>query len=322
MMYIRTFELRDLPVLHRYRRRGLFLDTALLLTRGPFLVPTGALFSTTGLNTSVFTCLCNQAKADGMPLFAQVTHAGGSTYARISFLAPEDAISSADLTSVFDHMAPEVGERGAFHILAEVDEHSPALDALRQAGFAIYANQRIWKLEDKSTGKTNSSGWKKCSEQDKLHIRSLYNDLVPGLVQQVEPLSLQPMKGMVYYQKGMLQAYVELRYGRVGIWAQPFIHPDARDIDGPLGDLLHSLPSRNSRPVYICARSYQSWLEGKIEEFGALPGLTQAVMVRHLSVARRAAQPMTLPAINGTRIEPITHIVINPDEQVKNLPGK
>jgi hypothetical protein len=38
-------------------------------------------------------------------------------------------------------------------------------------------------------------------------------------------------------------------------------------------------------------------------------------MVRHLSVARRAAQPVTLPAINGTRIEPITHIVLNPDER-------
>jgi hypothetical protein len=322
MMYIRSFEWRDLPVLHRYRRCGLFLDTALLLTRGPLLVTTGSLFSTAGLNTSVYTCLCNEADTDGRQLLAQVTHAAGSTYARLSYLAPDDAVALADLPALFDHLAPSVGERGAFHILAEVDEHSQALDALRQAGFAIYANQRIWKLEENPAGKTSASGWKKCREQDTLRIRSLYNDLVPGLVQQVEPLSRQPLKGMVYYQDGNLLAYVDLRYGKAGIWAQPFIHPDVRDFAAPLGDLLHSLPVRTSRPVYICVRSYQSWLEGMVEAVGAEPGVSQAVMVRHLSVARRAAQPAALPAMNGTRIEPITHIVLNPDEQVKNLPGK
>lgn len=322
MSTIRSFEWRDIPVLHRYRRCGLFLDTALLLTRGPALVTTGALFSTAGLNTSVFTCLCNDADSDGKPLLAQITHAAGSTFARLSYLAPDEAVASADLPALFDHLAPPVGERGAFHILAEVDEHSPALDALRQAGFAIYANQRIWKLEKSPTVKASSAGWQKVSERDTLRIRSLYNDLVPGLVQQVEPLSRQPLKGMVYYQGGMLQAYIELRHGKAGVWAQPFVHPDVRDFAAPLGDLLHSLPARSSRPVYLCIRSYQSWLEGMVESVGALPGLSQAVMVRHLSVARRAAQPAALPAINGTRIEPITHIVLNPDEQVKNLPGK
>ena len=322
MIYIRSFELRDLPILHRYRRCGLFLDTALLLTSGPLLVPTGALFSTAGLNTSVFTCLCNESNVGGMPLLAQVTHMTGSTYARLSYLAPDDAVASVNLPALFDHLAPSVGKRGAFHILAEVDERNQVLDALRQAGFAIYANQRIWKLEERPANKISSSAWKKCSEQDKVHIRSLYNDLVPGLVQQVEPLILQPLKGMVYYQGGMLQAYVELRRGKAGIWVQPFIHPDVRDFTTQLGELLYSLPTRSSRPVYICVRSYQSWLQGMVEAVGAVPGQSQAVMVRHLSVARRAAQPAALPAINGTRTEPITHIVINPDEQVKNLPGK
>ena len=63
-----------------------------------------------------------------------------------------------------------------------------------------------------------------------LRIRSLYNNLVPGLVQQVEPLPPDQLRGMVYYQQGELLAYVELRYGPRGIWAQPFVHPDAEDI--------------------------------------------------------------------------------------------
>jgi len=315
MINIRSFDWRDLPVLHRYRHCGLFLDTALVLTRGPGLVPAGAVFSAAGLGGSVFTYLCDDDEVRKQPLLAQVTHNTGSTFARLSFIAPDEAVVSADLPSLFDYLAPAVGERGAFHILAEVDERAQAFDALRRSGFAIYANQRIWKLEEEEAGKSESSAWRKCNGRDVLRVRSLYNDLVPGLVQQVEPLPREHLKGMVYYQDGTMMAYVELRYGPKGIWAQPFIHPDAHDFDESLGKLLHSLSGRSGRTVYICVRSYQSWLEGMIESVGAVPGNSQAVMVRHLSVARRAAQPVTLPAINGTRAEPITHIVLNPDER-------
>jgi hypothetical protein len=62
-----------------------------------------------------------------------------------------------------------------------------------------------------------------------------------------------------------------------------------------------------------------------IEATGAVPGSSQAVMVRHLGLARRASQAVSLPAMNGTRAEPITHIVLNPDEQdqraVKKVSG-
>lgn len=148
-----------------------------------------------------------------------------------------------------------------------------------------------------------------------IRVRSLYNDLVPGLVQQVEPLPRLSPTGMVYYHDGTLLAYIELRYGLVGIWAHPFVHPDAGDFTPTFGELLRSLPERWGRKVYICVRSYQSWIEGMVEDAGGVLGLSQAVMARHLSVTRRAAQLMTLPAINGTRTEPITHIVLNPDQQ-------
>jgi hypothetical protein len=315
MINIRSFDWRDLPVLHRYRNSGLFLNTALALTRGPVLVPTGAVLSAAGLGGGVYTYLCDDDEVHRQPLLAQVTHNAGSTFARLSFLAPEEAIASADLPLLFDYLASAVGERGVFHILAEVDERAQAFDALRRSGFAIYATQRIWKLQDDLASKPKTSGWRRCNGQDVLRVRSLYNDLVPGLVQQVEPLPREHMKGMVYYQDGVMRAYVELRYGRVGIWMQPFIHPDAHDFDATLGELLHTLPGRRGRTVYVCIRSYQSWLEGMVEAVGAVPGTSQAVMVRHLSVARRAAQPVALPSINGTRAEPIAHIMLNPDKR-------
>lgn len=314
-MIVRAFDWRDLPVLHRYRNRGRFLDTALLLTRGPVLAPTGALFSAAGLGRGVFTYLCSDDDGERQPLLSQVSHAAGSTFARLSFIAPDEAVASADLPILFDYLVSSIGERGAFHVLAEVDDEVEAFAALRRSGFAIYASQRIWILAAEQITKPAASGWRKCTGQDVLRIRSLYNDLVPGLVQQVEPLPRQHLNGMVYYQDGVLLAYVELRYGPLGIWVQPFIHPDAHDFETSLAELLYAIPGQRGRTIYICIRSYQSWLEGMVESLGALPGGSQAVMVRHLTVARRAVEPVALPAINGTRAEPITHIVLNPDKR-------
>jgi hypothetical protein len=196
---------------------------------------------------------------------------------------------------------------------------------MRRSGFGIYAIQRIWKLESENEGKTELSTWRRCNSQDVVRVRSLYNDLVPGLVQQVEPLPRENLKGLVNYQGGEIRAYVEVRYGPTGIWVQPFVHPDAHDFEVTLAELLNALPNKRGRKVYVCVRSYQYWLEEMIEATGAVPGSSQAVMVRHLGLARRASQPVTLPAINGTRAEPITHIVLNPDEQeqraVKKVSG-
>jgi hypothetical protein len=131
---------------------------------------------------------------------------------------------------------------------------------------------------------------------------------VPGLVQQVEPLHKKNIKGMVCYKNGDLRAFVELKYGRNGIWAQPFIHPDAEDFDRHLVYLLRELPGRGKRPIYICVRSYQSWLDPAIEKMGAVSGPTQAVMVRHMAVTRRVNQSLPIPSINGTRAEPTAPI--------------
>jgi hypothetical protein len=108
---------------------------------------------------------------------------------------------------------------------------------------------------------------------------------------------------MVYRSGDDLMAYVELRYGHRGIWAQPFVHPDLEDIAGRLGSLLSELPNRLSRPVYFCVRSYQSWLESTMEDLGAQPSPRQAMMVKHLAIPQKALRPLTLPAIDGGRPE-------------------
>jgi len=307
-MNIRPFDWRDLLLLRRYRQRGLFLDSALAFTRGTTLVPAGALLAYLAPATGLFTYLGEPDNEADERLVGQVLHTAGATFARVTFMAPETAVQSAFLPALFDFIASEIGQRGVFHVLAEVEKGSQAFQALHQSSFAIYARQRIWRLEGEPQGQAEPTAWRICTPEDTLRVRSLYGDLVPGLVQQVEPLPRERLRGMVYTQRGEIGAYVELRYGPMGIWAQPFVHPDAQDIGGRLVHLLQTLPNRHGRMVYLCVRSYQSWLEPSIESIGAQPGQSQAVMVRHMAVAIKATQPRTLPAMNGTRVEPVVQI--------------
>jgi hypothetical protein len=64
-----------------------------------------------------------------------------------------------------------------------------------------------------------------------------------------------------------------------------------------LSALIGNLPDRRNRPVYVCVRSYQAWLEPVLADLGAKSGQRQAVMVKHLvhmvkeTAVARASQP-------------------------------
>ena len=303
-MNIRTFGWRDLSLLRSYRKQGLFLDSARALIHGTALVPLGSYLPFSGRTTRIFTYRGDNSLPSGKPIIGQATYANGSTYARLAFLAPENGIEAADLAAMSDYMAFQLGEKGVFHILAEIDESSPVFSLIHNSGFAIYARQRIWKLEGQAAGETDAVPWSAGQSGDIIAARSLYCNVVPGLVQQVEPLQKKKLNGFVYYLNGDLKAYVDVKFGRYGIWVQAFVHPDVEGFGRQLVHLLRTLPDRHERALYICVRSYQSWLEAAVEEMGALPGPRQAVMVRHLTLAQRVKQTYALKAMNGSHAEP------------------
>jgi hypothetical protein len=308
-MSIRRFKLQDIPLLYKYRYQGIFLDSTRALIHGPDIVPMGAFLTFLGPSTRIYTYRYDNNSSPGKPIIGQLTYTPGISYARLSFLAPELVMELADLTTIADFMAIQVGSEGAFHILADVDESSPVYQLLRRAGFAIYARQRIWRLDGRAAGEAEAVNWRALKSVDLIRVKSLYCDVVPGLVQQVEPLPKKNLKGFVQYQNGDLSAYLELKYGRYGIWVQPYVHPNAERFNQKLVQFLHFLPQRHNRPLYFCVRSYQSWLESTLEALGAVPGPQQAVMVRHLTNTRRAKQPHPIPALNGTHAEPTAPIV-------------
>jgi hypothetical protein len=305
-MTVRPFDWRDLPALHRHRNQVLFLDSTRLLTQGPRLIPAGALFSYFAPAIGIFTYRCTRdanSQENHGTLLGQVVHPAGSASARLSFITPVEALESDGLPELLELITSEIGERGGFHLLADVEEQDTAFERLRNAGFAIYARQRIWQLTGSPKGEPISTSWRSGVPRDCLRVRALYNDLVPGLVQQVEPPPANRPRGLICDESGELRAYIEIRYGPRGIWIQPFIHPDVEKVTARLVDLLSNLPYRRSRPIYLCVRSYQAWLESAIEELGAEAGPRQAVMVKRLALPQKAARPYLLPALEGRQPE-------------------
>ena len=62
-MSVRAFDWRDLPALLRYRNQSVYLDSALVLTRGPMLV-SGALLSYLAPAIGIMTIVSNGTKTD------------------------------------------------------------------------------------------------------------------------------------------------------------------------------------------------------------------------------------------------------------------
>jgi hypothetical protein len=301
-MTIRQFDWRDLPLLLRYRHRGFYFDNASILTRGEMLVSASAALSYFAPAIGAYTFLCTDEDGNE-PLMGQVSHDNGEQLARLTFLAPETAFESDFLNALLEYIVQKIGERGAFHLMAEVDERTTAFEYLHKAGFALYVRQRIWRCENEIEHNPESTHWREISKQDVIAVRSLYNTLVPPLVQQVESLPTDQMKGLVYFEEDELLAYAEVRYGQRGIWVHPFIHPTTEDVAERLKDLLHNLPNRHSRTIYLCVRSYQSWIERSLEDMDIEVGPTQAVMVKHLAIAKKVTNTFTLPAMEGGQQE-------------------
>ena len=314
---VRSFLLRDLPTLHRFRDQGLFLDCATTLTWGRELVPAGAMLSFLSGATGVFTSLLVDENTSDEVMLGQITHPAASPYARFSFLAPESALESPPFPELQEHLITQIGERGAQNLIAEIDEDTLTFEALRRVGFAIFARQRIWQLTQIPKKDSPSAPWRFIIGRDIVPMRSLYRALVPVMVQQIEPPAWNKMRGMVYYMNGELLAYADMRTGPRGIWIQPFLHPDAEDIDEIIAGLLERLPGLSSRSVYICVRSYQSWLELAIQGVGAQEGSRQAVMVKRLAIPQKETRSVTLPAMEGRRTEITTPILQNHESMVR-----
>jgi hypothetical protein len=299
---VRSLDFLDLPLLSRYRRDVLPLDSARILTRGNPL-GAAAMFSYLNPRRNIYTAIASE---NGSSLMGQITLGDGETSARLTFLAPAVNIDPLALP-LLDHIVEEAGEWGAFHLLAEVDEDSPTFRTLRKAGFTMYAWQRAWKLPVLDPVEDDFGTWRQAEETDWPAVQSLYGQIVPALLQPVESLPKQ-VSGLICRPEGNLQAYITVKSGPEGVWVQPLIPPDSNCAAEQLTGLASGTTGWQPRNIYVCVRSYQAWLESVLEDLGAEAGPRQAVLVRRLAKTVKEAQTVPVMEKALAKVKPAAPI--------------
>jgi hypothetical protein len=296
-MTVRPLDLLDLPLVHRCRDDVLVLDSIRELTRGN---PLGVFGLMTYLNPSrhIYTAI---SVDNGVSLLGGITHSHGELFAKLLYLAPKNNLKDANLLSLLENLASEAGNWGAVHVIAEIVETSNVFSDLRKAGFSVYAWQRMWDISHLDTNGKKSRSWRMIRSVQRPIVQSLYYQIVPPLLHPVEPLS-NSHRGLIC--DGEENCVVYIASGAYGIVLTPLIHPETTLVDEKLSSLLDCLPERRDRPVYLCIRSYQAWLEPVLADLGALTAAQrQAVMVKHL--AHMVKDEQTIPAVpKGVSVQP------------------
>ena len=313
---IRPFGWRDFPRLHQYRKQGIWLNNDLALTQWQIQVPFGALFAYMAPAVGVYTYVIsgdessarqNGRKEDARPpLIGQVSHRVGTTFARINFVAPEDALDESAVPFFLDQLAADCGRWGAHTLLAEVEERSPLFEIFRRGGYGIFSRQQVWLLPEEWPSSllqqyspaSSTLRWRPVVDEDEGAVRSLYSAIVPPLVQQTDP-PWERLSGYLYSEGTDLLAYVHLSTGPRGILAQPYVHPDVGAFAGLLADLFKFFPYRGDRPIYVLVRSYQGWLNHVMSTLGATSGPQQAVMAKRLVLTQKMGLSIKLNSTGG-----------------------
>jgi hypothetical protein len=304
-MSIRPLALLDLPQLYRFRDEAIGLDTARTLTRGN---PLDAVRLLAYMNPArhVYGAIAN---GEHDSILGGIIHSSDDVFAKLLYLAPVSNLSHPELPALIENLSAQAGGWGAFHVLAEVDEVSDAFAPLRKSGFSVYAWQRMWDVSEAAESGLRSD-WTRVRSVDLPTIQSLYHQIVPPLLQPIEP---QPKTPLGWICNHDLKCYVSVTHGTYGIVLTPLIHPEAMDVSLKLASLIGNLPDRRNRPVYVCVRSYQAWLEPVLADLGAKAGQRQAVMVKHLvhmvkdAAVTRATQPAGVSVqpsrVNGAEVK-------------------
>ncbi len=280
----RTITLADIPYLGRDTNNGMVLNSELALVQD--IHPRSAYLSSLLLGRGIYTMLARNAEQQAI---GQVRYRAEDLNAQVFFITPsQEELGKSDLLlHLLDGMAREMGKHGAHALLAEVDTQSPLFETMRQARFATYVRQTIWRHEPVKAQMLLPLTEEESSDQ--IGIMSLICHTIPTLQQPFVTPS-PDMQGLVYRHHGHVEAYIAYSEGKHGVYVLPYIHPNlfgqARDI---LESALAAIVRTSKQPSYVCIRSYQVWLEDVMRELDYDLVAEQAVMVRHIAAGVRQA---------------------------------
>lgn len=293
---IRPFQLRDMGLVHRLGEHGVLLQAEAALTSSRHPVRQAIIGKLVGGRLATYIWKAEDGDASA---FAQVKWEEGSSTAHLVCLGVEQPDLSGDdakdldedaWLKVLDKLAVEAGRRGVHNLIVEASENGPELPILRRAGFAVYTRQDIWihngNLDDQEATELVAR-----ESIDDWDIHVLYANIVPGLIQSVEPNPpLDSGKNWILREEGELAAFIHISSGPAASWMRLLIHPNAHTKPSRIIQAaLRAKPPTEDQPLYCCVRRYQSWLRSALEKTEFQPWGSQAVMVRH--IAHRVEKP-------------------------------
>lgn len=301
---IRPIDWRDFALIHRIGENGICLDAQLAATRGPSTLQR-ALLGSLIPGQNICTLIDRPEDDAELPVLGQFHLQPGGSIARLAFLGPAPALGQQSAALLIDALVRAAGEQGALNLVADVDEDGAPFEVLRHAGFAIYARQRLWCLEPPTTHDPGrpAERWRREHPSDRSAVQSLYFNLVPGLVQQVEPPPAEG-RGMVHWGAGELLGYLEMERGPRGTWIHPYFHPAAEHLSELFTDLILQLAASGERHLFVNVRSYQGWMNSVLERLGFTRWQDQSVMVKRLAASVRRPALSPLSALENTSPEP------------------
>ncbi|MFQ3537128.1 MAG: hypothetical protein SNJ58_14800 [Aggregatilineales bacterium] len=278
---VRPFLPLDLPLVHRLSPLSVSLDSLTALTQGNHLVE-NAVWSS--LPLADFGAPTYVLRLGESGYVAQFRHKVGDQHAHIVFIAPSFAAQQeADpWLRLIEALIAAAGKRGAITLNAEIAETDSTFALLRQAGFAVYARQTIYRRAPAPLRGRILPLLRPVTEQDAIALYTLYLENVPRLLRQAYSPP-EPRNALVYGRGGRLAAYIAAHEGKHGIYLDLIMNPDdcqPRAVD-LLTDALHHLPRAERLPVYVHLYRHQEWLSSALERLNFIPLGAQALMVRH-----------------------------------------
>ena len=246
-MVVRPFDWRDLVLLHRTRHLGVCLDSRLALHAAPQAVQ----------NTLVDAFVPGNRGADDRHALSTLNPMSRQPWAAAHQRRPPAGahrvhqpfgpLDKRAGLQLLDGLA-RAGERGGADARGRGRRTDPHFEALRRAGFAIFARQRLWLLAQETPidAANLAELWRPVAARDHASIQSLYMNLVPALVQQVERPPVENPLGLMYCEDDEALGYLDVQKGPNGIWVQPYFHPAAALSDDLMAGFIQPWPPRRA----------------------------------------------------------------------------
>lgn len=302
----RLLSLDDLIAVQRLQAYGIQLDLerAALWPHSPLQAALYSHLPMTTIGADTIVLYSNDARAAG---FLQARGRLGRPEADIVFLAPS-LDRDADAVSIWYRLlaecAHEIGSNGGQRLFAQVPCGNGIEEVFRQAGFAAYAREEIYRLDEWQQGLSKTNQLRHQRARDGWNLLRLYTELTPRPVQIAEGM-LSPegqggkmgdwwdqsrSAGFILEVDGEVAGAVRVRRGRAAYWLRFGLHPQAQDqSDALLRGALSLLWAAPHRPIYCSVRDYESGMSNALERAGFKPAQTRSLLVKHTTA--RAKEP-------------------------------